>query len=271
MPDRTTVAADRMAGMAGVFGKVSGRSRRRGWRLLLHPAVGLALFTASVWNMQHWPRHSSRRGSWPPGVYGAPALSPSRGPGCRTLAWVYRDGAGWRFDASPGPGEEDGSACTVVVLFEHGSFGRPYPTEVGLRSTRAIMHCRERMTVDEAQSIYTAAMEWAAHSDDPVDVFLAGYLRSEHTSETYPVRWGVARNTGAIALAGAGIAGGVWALTAFVLAMSVWRAALLRRRHERELLKATQCPACGYDLRGLPEKRCPECGFGWPEQATTTA
>ena len=23
------------------------------------------------------------------------------------------------------------------------------------------------------------------------------------------------------------------------------------------------CPECGYDLRGIPERRCPECGFGY--------
>ncbi len=23
------------------------------------------------------------------------------------------------------------------------------------------------------------------------------------------------------------------------------------------------CPQCGYDLRGIPEERCPECGFGF--------
>lgn len=34
---------------------------------------------------------------------------------------------------------------------------------------------------------------------------------------------------------------------------------LQRHRRERGL-----CPACGYDLRGLPEPRCPECGGAIP-------
>ena len=27
------------------------------------------------------------------------------------------------------------------------------------------------------------------------------------------------------------------------------------------------CPACGYDLHGIPERRCPECGFGFDKAA----
>src|SRR5688500_17127114 len=30
---------------------------------------------------------------------------------------------------------------------------------------------------------------------------------------------------------------------------------------------ALNCPLCGYDLRGLPENRCPECGHAFdPEE-----
>ncbi len=27
------------------------------------------------------------------------------------------------------------------------------------------------------------------------------------------------------------------------------------------------CPQCGYNLRGIPEDRCPECGFGYDRGA----
>jgi hypothetical protein len=39
------------------------------------------------------------------------------------------------------------------------------------------------------------------------------------------------------------------------------------RRHPSRL----NCPACGYDLRGLPERRCPECGkpFAWEPPTPT--
>lgn len=35
-----------------------------------------------------------------------------------------------------------------------------------------------------------------------------------------------------------------------------------------ELLKDhLACPKCGYDLHGIPEHRCPECGFGYDAAA----
>lgn len=30
------------------------------------------------------------------------------------------------------------------------------------------------------------------------------------------------------------------------------------------------CPNCGYDLRGIPEQRCPECGFGYDHAGIKT-
>lgn len=54
-----------------------------------------------------------------------------------------------------------------------------------------------------------------------------------------------------------GIAGG---LAVWVLGWLVRRDA---QRHLRELLRergVAVCMACGYDLRGTPEPRCPECG-----------
>lgn len=31
--------------------------------------------------------------------------------------------------------------------------------------------------------------------------------------------------------------------------------------------KHLACPQCGYDLHGIPEERCPECGFGYDAAA----
>lgn len=39
--------------------------------------------------------------------------------------------------------------------------------------------------------------------------------------------------------------------------------ASLDTRFEEALL-AGRCPRCGYDIRGLPQPRCPECGAVWP-------
>lgn len=39
-----------------------------------------------------------------------------------------------------------------------------------------------------------------------------------------------------------------------------------RAAHRRKkALAAGQCPACGYDIRGLPDRRCPECAHRWTE------
>ena len=49
----------------------------------------------------------------------------------------------------------------------------------------------------------------------------------------------------------------------------LWRAAGLGQlpltRHQRRLakLRRGRCPNCGYDVRGLPQRRCPECGETW--------
>jgi hypothetical protein len=48
----------------------------------------------------------------------------------------------------------------------------------------------------------------------------------------------------------AGTPGGIWLL----VVAHRWRE---RRRRQRENL----CPSCAYPLRGLPEARCPECGW----------
>lgn len=34
-------------------------------------------------------------------------------------------------------------------------------------------------------------------------------------------------------------------------------------------LRAGQCPGCGYDIRRLPQNRCPECGCEWSESEGT--
>jgi len=34
----------------------------------------------------------------------------------------------------------------------------------------------------------------------------------------------------------------------------------MRERRRAEDLRRGVCPACGYDIRGLPRARCPECG-----------
>lgn len=46
----------------------------------------------------------------------------------------------------------------------------------------------------------------------------------------------------------------------FLLAMFLVPAALLRYAGLRGDRRAPKCAVCGYDLRGLPEPRCPECG-----------
>lgn len=47
--------------------------------------------------------------------------------------------------------------------------------------------------------------------------------------------------------------GAIWAVIVFGLAVA--------RRATRR--KRGRCPSCGYDIRGLPEPRCPECGMSW--------
>lgn len=47
----------------------------------------------------------------------------------------------------------------------------------------------------------------------------------------------------------------LWLCTA-----SLWMSAGIAWRFARPAAKRTGCPACGYDLRGLPAGRCPECG-----------
>ncbi len=36
-----------------------------------------------------------------------------------------------------------------------------------------------------------------------------------------------------------------------------------RRRWCDHNLRRGRCPCCKYDIRNLPDQRCPECGFAW--------
>lgn len=51
-------------------------------------------------------------------------------------------------------------------------------------------------------------------------------------------------------------------MVAAVLAVQYWTRTTVRRRLRRTLrdLGYEICVNCGYDMRGLPENRCPECG-----------
>lgn len=70
---------------------------------------------------------------------------------------------------------------------------------------------------------------------------------------------------------GEGLGAAAGELPVFRVAPEVWTDE--RDAHRaRELLDESapggdvrHCPTCGYDLRGLPESRCPECGseFSW--------
>ncbi len=61
-------------------------------------------------------------------------------------------------------------------------------------------------------------------------------------------------------------------LVTFAFALGpVWKAAadrlLNRHRWRARHLRSGRCPWCRYDIRGLPEPRCPECGETWEPNA----
>jgi hypothetical protein len=44
--------------------------------------------------------------------------------------------------------------------------------------------------------------------------------------------------------------------------------ALAKRDRRAWRLAAGRCPRCGYDIRNLPDRRCPECGETWSAEET---
>lgn len=59
-----------------------------------------------------------------------------------------------------------------------------------------------------------------------------------------------------------------WAVPIFGAALEPLRRASLdpeerERRRRRRALAAGKCPGCGYEIRGLPKRRCPECNETW--------
>ena len=53
--------------------------------------------------------------------------------------------------------------------------------------------------------------------------------------------------------------------------VQVWQAVadpfLNRYRWRARHFRSGRCPWCRYDIRGLPERRCPECGETWEPNA----
>lgn len=65
-----------------------------------------------------------------------------------------------------------------------------------------------------------------------------------------------------------GIGGPIWVLFAILAACPLtawWRGPFLRRRRRRR----HQCIRCGYNLTGLTEPRCPECGTAYVTRQAT--
>ena len=50
-----------------------------------------------------------------------------------------------------------------------------------------------------------------------------------------------------------------WVICAATIPLPLWCSVGLSKRKRRQRLKEGRCLACGYDLRGTPN-RCPECG-----------
>jgi hypothetical protein len=59
-----------------------------------------------------------------------------------------------------------------------------------------------------------------------------------------------------------GLSGGFFSAV-FLMIVDGFRA-MAKRDRRAWRLAAGRCPRCGYDIRNLPEPRCPECGETWP-------
>lgn len=244
---------------------VGGGSAKPGRRFLSRAAklrlLGLALFVAFIWQARHWPpRDPIPSLPFPTRAAKQRAFDDSE---VRRLAMVMPEGDPVPFVVSHMTDEYDRAVGAVGLSIEHGSVGWPYSTDVGRRYTRFVTGAQLHISTATEQQFFDSARQFLEARQPSAEASLAVYLKQPVNSELFTVPGGRARNIAAMTLLVVGCVGGLWfALSSVYEIARIVDNANVRAR-ARALEQTQRCPRCHYDMRGLPEEVCPECGFGY--------
>jgi hypothetical protein len=176
------------------------------------------------------------------------------------IAWVVRERGGLRL----APFTEDrtmaDSEAVASLLFTHGRSGLWSVTRDGSSVTFDLGFNRERFTRDERKRLRTLAAAFVRTSEGGAWAWQAPLFEHGDTDDSRIVWAGWLNNL----LVFVAIVAMVYSLSwvpRWVRAYLVWRAELERwKRLQRADRMRGKCVMCGYDTRGLPGPRCPECG-----------
>ncbi|HVZ94372.1 MAG TPA: hypothetical protein VG797_07675 [Phycisphaerales bacterium] len=239
-------------------------------RLLANPIVSVLLFAGLWWTLAQLPVREV--GSTGTSTLGELIRTAWRAMAHRARSgihvyspclFVYRDEQGkvvpwFDGDSTPQPDQKPVALAKWRNAFWRES-GFAFPTT---RQASGVLTWYEDvppLTDDEKQQLRSqfadaALAAWGGTSDQRE---LIGFLRQGDIAVTRPIYSGYFKNAGLLAI-----------LVAFILSLAwvpdAWRRFCFGSRAFR--LECNQCPNCTYDIRGLPDRQCPECGAIWSEE-----
>ncbi|HVZ94370.1 MAG TPA: hypothetical protein VG797_07665 [Phycisphaerales bacterium] len=220
-------------------------------RKFANPVVSVLLFAGLWWTLEQLPVSRSTLGAF---MHPGTTVCGATGFDCA----VYRDGDKLRLRYSwedTWPSEKPvATAWWAGCVWRHSGCAfytrRTAGGELDWYTAPVALTDQEKTWV-RAQFASAFETRWG---DRPESHEFASFLRQGDITVVRTVYSGYLMNSALIAV-----------FSVFLLSLAwvpeAWRRSRIGVRAYR--LERAQCPNCAYDIRGLPDRQCPECGAMW--------